>query len=62
MTVQKIWGGPDDGAVSGEVDDGTGSSKNLGGQFWQFDEVSENLWGLGLQRSCNGLFIGNPHQ
>jgi hypothetical protein len=34
MTVQKIWGGPDDGAVSGEVDDGTGSSKNLGGQFW----------------------------
>jgi hypothetical protein len=43
MTAWRLRGGLDDGAYSREVDNGVGSRKIFGGNFWQFDDVSESI-------------------
>jgi hypothetical protein len=46
--VWRLWRGLDDGTVSGEVDDGEGSSEIFEGKFWQSDIVSESIRELGF--------------
>jgi hypothetical protein len=37
---------------SGEVNDGVGSRENFGRKFWQPDDVSESLRGLGFVKDA----------
>jgi hypothetical protein len=46
--TRRLRGGHNDGAGSGEVDDGTGSREIFSEKFWQSDSVSESLRGLGF--------------
>jgi hypothetical protein len=48
MRGRRLQGGVNDGMGSGEVDDVAGSREIFGGKFWQPDDVSESLWGLGF--------------
>jgi hypothetical protein len=51
-TAWRLWGGLYDGMGSGEVNDGVGSRENFGGKFWQPDDVSESLRGLGFAKDA----------
>jgi hypothetical protein len=50
--------GLNDGMSSGEVNDGTGSRKNFGGKFWQSNDVSESLRGLGFAKATQRFIFG----
>jgi hypothetical protein len=52
MTAWMLRGGLGDNTGSGEVNDGVGSREIFGGKFWQPDEVSENLRGLGFANAA----------
>jgi hypothetical protein len=50
-TAWRLQGGLNDGMSSEEVDDGVGSRKIFDGKFWQLDDISESLRGLGFTKS-----------
>jgi hypothetical protein len=50
--AQRLWGGLNDGTGSREVDDGAGSKEIFDGKFWQPNDVSESLRGLGFAKAA----------
>jgi hypothetical protein len=60
--TQRLWVGLDNGAGSGEVNDGTGSREIFGGKFWQPDGVSESLSGLGFAKVAQWFIYWEPYQ